>query len=288
MKIVQILGGLGNQMFQYALAVVLKQRFGDEVYFDTTTFKTYSLHNGFELDNVFNLSLKAATPKQVAKLYRRFTSYYNLVRLYRHILPKKKNEYREIEAQPFNPAIFCDNGNNYYSGYWQDYRYFADYSDAIKAEFVYKNSLTGKNKDYFDLFNCGNFVSVHIRRGDYLSAKGFGGVCNTEYYKNAISYVKEKKGEVRFVFFSNDFEYVNHEIAPLCGSDYIIVDWNRGNDSYNDVRLMSACSSNILANSSFSWWAAFLNIHANPLVIAPKVWNPYQECRRQMPEWVLI
>lgn len=288
MKIVQILGGLGNQMFQYAFAVVLKQKFGGDVLIDTTTFKTYPLHNGFELDNVFNLSLKAADKKQVAKLYHWFTGNYNIVRIYRHLLPKKKNEFREIEAQPFNPDIFNNDGNNYYSGYWQDYRYYVDYKQQIKKELSFKQPPTGKNKDYYNLFSTDNYVSVHIRRGDYMSDKGFGGICNTEYYKNAIVYIKEKMGNVKFAFFSNDFEYVKQEIAPLCGTDSIFVDWNRGNDSYNDIRLMSACRTNILANSSFSWWSGFLNIHTNPIVVAPKKWHNYQECKRQMPEWILL
>lgn len=288
MKIVQILGGLGNQMFQYALALVLKQKFGDDVLIDTTTFKTYPHHNGFELNRVFNISLKEADKKQIISLYHRFTSCYNIVKFYKHIMPKKQNEYREIEAEPFNENIFVDNGNNYYTGYWQDYRYFIDYSSVIKKEYTYKNLPIGKNKECFDLFKNNNFVSVHIRRGDYLSTKGFGGICNTDYYQRAIEYVKGKMTDVKFAFFSNDIEYVNKEIVPLCKSNSIVVNWNRGNDSYNDIRLMSACKANILANSSFSWWSAFLNIHSSPLIVAPQQWHSYQECKRQLPDWVLL
>lgn len=290
MKIVQILGGLGNQMFQYALAVVLREKFKDEVFIDTTTFKTYPLHNGYELDKIFNITIQQAKKEQIATLYHHFTESYNMVRIYKHLFPKKKNEFREIEAQPFNPQIFIDNGNNYYSGYWQDYNYFIKHISAIRKEFEYKTDLYGKNQEYYEKFVSENYISVHIRKGDYATAKGFGEVCNSDYFKKSISYIKEKiSTEAKFAFFSNDFDWVKKEIVPIIGNNfYVFVDWNTGKDSYNDMRLMSACKTNILSNSSFSWWAAFLNTNKNPIVIAPQKWNIYQECRRQLPEWILI
>jgi hypothetical protein len=289
MKIVQILGGLGNQMFQYAFAIALKERFKDEVFIDTSTFETYPLHNGYELDKIFKISLKPASKQQISSLYHYFTNSYWMVRIYKHLFPKKQNEFRELEAKPFNSEVFERDGNNYYAGYWQDYRYCADYRSCIKKEFEYKELLDDRNNVFFEKLKTENYVSVHIRRGDYSKERGFGDVCTLQYYANAISYVKQQRSKMKFAFFSNDFRWVKNEIVPLVdGYEYVLCDWNQGKNSYIDMRLMSACETNILANSSFSWWAAFLNIHDTALVIAPEKWNIYQECKRQLPEWVLI
>lgn len=293
MKIVQILGGLGNQMFQYSLLVALRETFPDEeVTMDICAFDGYGLHNGFELDRIFNISARTARKTEIQKIYHRLLKGYMSYRIYKHLFPSNKNEFREKEASAFNPMIFEKAGNCYYDGYWQDYRYFEYYKEQIKTEFSYKLPLGKKNQKYAEKFSNQKTVSIHIRRGDYIGNKGFGGICNEQYYIRAIEYVKNHICDIKcFAIFSNDTIWCKERILPFIPSntDIVVVDWNNMSDSYVDMRLMSCCKINIIANSSFSWWGAYLNIHHDSVVIAPKKWtNSRQTAIRQLPSWVLL
>ncbi|MHC1689233.1 MAG: alpha-1,2-fucosyltransferase [Bacteroidales bacterium] len=290
MKIVQIVGGLGNQMFQYALAIVLKEKFQEEVLIDTCPFNGYPLFNGFEIDKVFEISPLIATKKEIKRVYYPFVNRWLYYRIYKHLMPKLRNEFKEIVAEQFDPDVLIRLGDCYYDGYWQDYRYFEGYEEIIRKAFTYKLSLSEISIQCAKLLEKDNFVSIHVRKGDYDTDKTFGGLCDLDYYEKAISEAKKRLGiEIKFAIFSNNIQWCKENLIPLIGEDNVLfVDWNRGADSYNDMRLMSLCKGNILANSSFSWWGAFLNVHNKPLVIAPKLWARGSACKRQMPEWILI
>jgi len=292
MKIVNISGGLGNQMFQYAFLLALRDATGDEVLMDTSKFATYNLHNGFELDKVFNISARSAT-KEELKRVTRYTENYKLSRILRKFLPNKKTEVVEpMPTCPYNSNIFEEaKGDKYYEGIWQNYKYFDQVRPLILKEFIFQQPLSEKNTAYSQKFSNNLTVSMHIRRGDYLLHKNYIGLCGVDYYELAIARVFYKYGlNVNFAIFSNDMEWCEQNIVPLLhDATYDLVDWNKGVESYNDMRLMSACRVNIIANSSFSWWAAYLNQTPNKEVIAPAKWsNMPVQFSRQMPEWTLL
>lgn len=290
MKIVQIIGGLGNQMFQYALAVVLKERFQDEVRLDLNAFNGYPIFNGFVIDKVFVVDPIIAFKHDIRRVYWPFIRNYKYYRFYKHLPITLKTEFKEKRAEAFNPEVYKRDGNYYYDGYWQDYRYFFDYQKIVKESFRYRAPLNEKNADYTKRLMNNNSVSIHVRRGDYNKNPYFGGLCELDYYKKAISIAQDRFGRTAtYAIFSNEIEWCKENIIPLLCYDKVeIIDWNKGAESFNDMRLMSCCRMNILANSSFSWWSAFLNNNDNPIVVAPKTWSRKRYCIRQLPEWILV
>jgi len=289
MKIVNILGGIGNQMFQYAFMVALREATKTEVLYDASVFKTYPLHNGFELDRRFNITAKQADPKEIKKLTYYTTSYF-WYRVFKRF-PKRKTMKFEHPNCIYTPELLEDKKDYYYYGIWQDYHYFDSYKDIIKKEFEWKEPLDEKNQKCNDDFAKGNTVSIHIRRGDYLKEWRYKNICELDYYQKAIAHVKKLFGNnMSYAIFSNDIDWCQENIVPLLdGSEYTMVNWNQGPDSYKDIRLMQACKVNIIAHSSFSWWGAYLNIHNDSLVISPDKWtNAEVSFERQLPEWIRI
>lgn len=289
MKIVNILGGIGNQMFQYAFLIALREATKTEVLYDASVFKTYPLHNGFELDRHFNITAKQANPKEIKKLTYYTTSYF-WYRVFKR-LPKRKTMQFEPKHCVFTPDLLKDKRDLYYYGIWQDHHYFDEYKDIINKEFEWKEPLDDKNQKCYDEFANGNTVSIHIRRGDYLKEWRYKNICELDYYQKAIAYVERYHSKkMNYAIFSNDMAWCQEHIVPLLNdSKYTMVDWNQGAESYKDMRLMQACKANIIANSSFSWWGAYLNIHDNPLVIAPQKWtNAEVLFNRQLDEWILL
>lgn len=291
MKIVNIIGGLGNQMFQYALARNLEKRFGEPVYVDTSLFDTYNVHNGLEIERVFGIRLNRATPHDIRKLTRH-THHYTLWRLYRKFLPDRGTVYREPANGAFNENIFTLDTNRYYDGYWQNHRYFDDCATEIRQIYRFALPLDEKNKQIAkEITTEENSVSIHIRRGDYLKHSIYAGICTIEYYQRAVEYIKQHiKGSLHFYIFSDDIAWCKVHIGTILGeSSHTYIDWNHGPDSYKDMQLMALCRHNIIANSSFSWWAAWLNEHHNNIVIAPSRWQQTDNVNQiQMPQWTLL
>lgn len=282
MKIVNIIGGLGNQMFQYAFAVALKVHNPDEEilidtsHFHTLFFKRYkgrNLHYGYEIEKILdNVIIPIATPRQVA-LLSRYMPNYLLSRFLRRYLPQRKTEYLEKEDFLFDPEALTKKESLYYEGYWQAAGYFNDIRDKIKDAFRFK-ALDLENLKLVSKLQHPSSVSIHVRRGDYVTNVGFGGICDLGYYSRAIDYVLEHVENPIFYIFSNDLKWCEENLVPLMkGNQYYLVSHNKGSDSYKDMELMSFCHTNIIANSSFSWWGAFLNHNEKPLVICPTKWN---------------
>lgn len=290
MKIVKILGGLGNQMFQYALFIALKEHFPNEkVLTDTSYFKTYHVHNGLELERVFGIILPQASFGELVRLTYP-VKWFKLSRAIRKFLPKRKTECIEAKDYTFNSEVFTTE-SRYYDGYWQNFEYFKQYIPIIREQFKFKLPLNLKTKFLLDrLSQNKNTVSLHVRRGDYLKAVNYAGLCGIDYYSKAIEYMKGRIESAVFYIFSDDIPWCMENISPLLAdSKYEFVDWNKGNDSPLDMLLMSNCHHNILANSSFSWWSACLNSHSDKIVCAPEKWtNTKVNCKFQMPDWILF
>lgn len=298
MKIVNIIGGLGNQLFQYAFAVALKiHNPNEDVLLDITHFNSFffrkykgrNLHNGFELDNILD---KVVIPKAKASQIILLSNYipnYLISRFVRKYLPKRKHEYLEKIDFKFDPDALSQKGNIYYEGYWQVANYFIEIEDQIKNAFKFQ-PLDNENLKWIEKLQNTKSVSIHVRRGDYVNNKGFGGICDLNYYSKALNYVLSNIEEPIFYVFSNDIEWCENNIRPLMnGAECIFINHNRGKNSYKDMQLMSFCRTNIIANSSFSWWGAFLNNNEEALVIAPAKWNNFSEnIDVYHPRWIKI
>lgn len=264
MKIVRILGGLGNQMFQYAFYKALEKRH-KKVLADLTLFKDYELHNGFELNDVFGIDLREA-PQFIINLYDTPNKKW-LFRKLRRIINLKNTYKEEIHEFLFDPSFLSDPKPRLYYGYWQNEQYFEDID--IRNDFKFKSPLSEKNQQILNRIENTQSVSIHIRRGDYVNHPLLGNICELPYYQAAISLMDSKLKNPSYFIFSNDITWCKTHLS-LEKATYI--DWNTAKDSYIDMQLMSACKHQIIANSSFSWWGAWLNQNPNKIVIAPDKW----------------
>lgn len=283
MIIVRVFGGLGNQIFQYAFYKCLECN-NDDVYLDISDYNIHHHHNGFELDKVFKIKFNKATNKEIKKIsFDKKSFLYRLIRKIFKIELVKTSEYTEMKD-------ICDVkiGNIeqevYFNGFWQDIKYVEFIENELRKELIFNEKLSGKNKDVIDKFIGRETVSIHIRRGDYLNNKSLGGICNNEYYLNAIEYINKVIDRPVFFIFSDDIEWVKNNFKLK--SECIYVDWNKEEESYKDMQLMSMCKHNIIANSTFSWWGAWLNMNRNKIVICPKKWFNNKNSNLQVNDWI--
>jgi hypothetical protein len=274
MIVSHILGGIGNQMFQYAAGRSLALHLNDRYALDLKDFDRYALHHGYELKRVFNVPVEPTTSDEL-KLVLGLRGLSLLKKILRRgqfsILRGKKF----IVEPHFNfwPEFFSLNSSAYLHGYWQSEKYFKSIEKVIRDDFSFKKPLAGKNLLIANEIQQTNAVCLHIRRGDYLSdAKTYRimSVCDISYYERAISYMAAKVSNPIFYVFSDDMYWVKQGISITYPTVY--VDHNRGEDSYVDMQLMSLCKHHIIANSSFSWWGAWLNPSAKKIVVAPRLW----------------
>jgi len=301
MKIVNIIGGLGNQMFQYAFAVALRKKHPDEaVYVDTQHYRNAFIkkyhgnnfyHNGYEIDKVFlGTGIQAAGAWDLMKV-----SYYIpnqvMARAVRRLLPKRKTEF-VADQQPyvFLPEALKVKGDCYYDGYWMSPKYFDGCRDAILGEFEFRPLDTEENMALQPLLLQGNSVAIHVRRGDYVGSKNLGGICTLGYYRNAIREARKAVGNPVFFIFSDDQGWCRENLKEELGNDKVIyVAHNRGTESWRDMQLMSMARCNILANSSFSWWGAYLNRREDHVTLCPDRWHntmAYED--HYVDEWIKI
>jgi len=268
------MGGLGNQMFQYALGkrIALLQNTNVKVDVSFLNDKSYThTLRKFELD-VFTSDIQIATDKELNKFKTIQNSKYKkaIQRLFPFVFP-----YQTIgePGKEYSTGILDSPKNSLLIGYWQTEKYFLPIQDIIRKDFEFKKPLVGLNKQIASDMASGNSVSMHIRRGDYVSnaeTSKFHGFCNQEYYAAALALMKEKVGNIHLYIFSDDLEWVKVNMEFDVPVTY--VDNNIGNHSYIDMQLMGLCNHNIIANSSFSWWGAWLNNNPGKFVVAPAKW----------------
>lgn len=299
MKIVNIIGGLGNQMFQYSFALSLKNRFPNEdVLIDTShfnhlcinKFRGANLHNGYEIDKVFpNANLQIAKPSQLMKVTWYMPNYL-LSRVLRRFLPARKTEViqKPIDYFAHREEYYAHLGDIYYEGIWESVKNYIPIRSTIQYVFAH-GTPNEVNASYIKDMEACNSVGIHIRRGDYLYVPEFVGISDIDYYERAIALILSD-GKVRtFYVFSNDMKWCQEHIVPLVnGNKVVMVRENTGNNSCWDMFLMTHCKDLIIANSSFSWWGAFLNNRGGKIV-APKKWvNRDAEFDIWLDEWVRI
>jgi hypothetical protein len=274
MIISNLLGGLGNQMFQYAAGRALSLERGQPLHLDISRFADYRLHQGFELQRVFYCPVDVANAAEV----RRILGWQGapLIRrvLARPALAAFRREGFVVEPHfHYWPGIRDVPQDCYLLGYWQSEKYFRNVTAEIRVDFTFNAELASRNAELAEQISQVNAVSLHVRRGDYAQdpkTNDTHGLCSLEYYRAAIQYVADRLEQPYFFIFSDDMAWVKTNLKIDFQRRYI--DHNRGAESYNDMRLMSLCQHHIIANSSFSWWAAWLNPCATKMVVAPKRW----------------
>lgn len=272
MKIVNILGGLGNQMFEYAMYLSLKDAHPQEdIKVCTRSFGGYGLHNGLEIQRIFGVKLPEASLWKLAKVAYPFFNY-NTWRVMRHWLPARKSMASGTTQIPFNFNEVTQEGSVYYDGYWQNEGNFKHIRNKILDTYKFPEFTDERNRQLAEQIKNTNSVSCHIRRGDYLKEPAMC-VCTPEYYARAITEMNERVKPELYVIFSDDMQWCKKNLCGLLGNrDVIFVDWNKGDQSFRDLQLMALCKHNIIANSSFSWWGAWLNQNEKKVVIAPEIW----------------
>jgi hypothetical protein len=275
MIIIKIFGGLGNQMFQYAFGKALSLKYNrklfiDKSYFDEENYP-YDLHSNhypYKLD-LYNIH-EDFIPSTISK-YQKIIS---LKRLYKLTNPLVNHFAKNLPVY-FNKRNFTFNNlkkTNYafLNGHWQNYDIIVDYKNEIRKIFELRD-ITEKAKQTLDDINLSNSISVHFRKGDYLSNPKFKAVyahCNADYYRNAMVKIRGKVDNPKYFIFSDNMDWVKNNIN-ISDNMYFVSD---AVSDYEQQYLMSQCKNNIIANSSFSWWGAWLNKYDNKIVIAPKKW----------------
>ena len=273
MRIVKVIGGLGNQMFQYALSVALKAHFPEErVLLDLRCFRGYPKHFGFELPAIFAIDYAEASWRDVARVAYPYPNFQTW-RFGSRLLPLRKSMLLEKKTFDMEPTALTRSGDTYYDGYWQHEEYFRDIRPQILDVFRFPDFTDEQNMQAATRIAQSNSVSIHVRRGDYLTDPLFRGTGTLDYYAAAIRRMKELTKPELFVVFSNDIAWTQQNLAPVIGDcDILYADWNTGRQSFRDIHLMPLCRHNIIANSSFSWWGAWLNTNQEKQVIAPAYW----------------
>ena len=276
MIIVKLQGGLGNQMFQYAIGRKLSLLNKTELKLDLSflldrtprpnfTYRDYNL-------NIFNLNIEFATQKEI-KLFVNYLDSRIKRKIYTYLFLGRNNKYIDEKQFTCDPDILKLTGNLYLDGYWQTEKYFSDIKDILCNDFTIKISQDKKNQEMIKTIKNTNSVSIHIRRGDYIENKqiyNVHGICDLDYYYNCINLFLKKLKNPHFFIFSDDHRWAKENLKLDCPLTF--VDHNDASKNYEDLRLMSQCRHNIIANSTFSWWGAWLNQNPDKIVYAPQKW----------------
>ena len=293
MVIIHVMGGLGNQLYQYALSEKLKT-LGKEVKLDVYAYKGAQGQERewrpLELEWLDGLQYEVCTEaERVAFLD---SSMKLTDRLRRKLTGRKDKTVRE--TSPYMPEIY-EMDNVYLYGFWACERYYTDILPLLQKKIIFPGggSHEERNRRTMEAMEQENAVSIHIRRKDYLTVadgKRYMGICTEAYYKSAVRYISERVENPVFYIFSDDTDYAReHYNAP----NMHVVDWNTGRDSMYDMELMSHCRHNICANSTFSIWGARLNRHSGKIMIRPLHHDNYEtsdaSCvHDNWPGWILI
>lgn len=269
MIIVQVAGGLGNQLQQYALYRKFV-RSGKEARLDISWFSKEKqgevlAERELELSYFDRLVYEVCTPDERAEL---IGSEGITGKIKRKFLPGSIKWFHE--SKMYHPELLSFE-NMYISGYFACEKYYSDILYDLREKIQFPVSSNPLNIEIAEEMRHSQSISVHVRRGDYLDAENaamFGNICTDLYYETAIRLMKERIPDAHFYLFSDDIPYVNSKFK---GTEYTVVDINHGKDSFYDMWLMSNCKHNICANSTFSFWGARLNGNEDKIMIRPTI-----------------
>ncbi|MBI2843638.1 MAG: alpha-1,2-fucosyltransferase [Armatimonadetes bacterium] len=279
MIISHLKGGLGNQMFQYALGRKLAITNGTRLSLDISSYQV-SAHR-YRLDH-YNIAadiVPISKPKKADQSVPKSFVGRALRRVERKIVSSLPNGKKVVTERHYNfdPEILCLRDGARLDGYWQSERYFADIADVIRKELTIKHSFDPANQKMAQAIRGCESVSLHIRRGDYVTDPNCNkhhGTCPISYYQAAAREIASVVDNPCFFVFSDDLEWARHNLELTFPTTYVGI--NGSDKDYEDMRLMSLCRHHVIANSTFSWWGAWLCDNTDKVVIAPKKWfnNP--------------
>ncbi len=263
-------GRMGNQMFQWALGRAYQKINGTMPIFDDSE-ETIKL-------GCFNLSKEIKTVKKPLwnKVLRKAIPIRNL----RVKLTKLNFNIPILQEQAyyqFDTRFLTAKNTRYFKGYFQCEQYFKDVKDKLIDDFTLIKELNKANKQILEQIKSTNSISLHFRRGDYLKSSRWGVLTKT-YYQKAIDLIVKETGITPTLFvFSDNLNWVKENVKFDYDTNYVGI--NSGKQGYFDLELMKNCKHNIIANSSFSWWAGYLNSNPNKIVIAPMPWRPFMKSK---------
>lgn len=267
------MGGLGNQMFQYAAGRAVALRHDVPLKLDITSVSGIT-ERKYELNN-FNINADCATTQEIKRMrwkkqpiWKHFTR--KLLGLPQYIVDSESFHEEELSYH-YDSQIFDIGPDVYLQGYWQSVKYFVEIFDVIRKELLLHVDVSNGVLRLATEISSTNAVSVHFRRGDYANnpiVSKEREPCSLDYYRMAIDVILAKAGKVHYYLFSDEPEWVEKNFQADIEMTVIPI----GNSSYEDMWLMSLCKHNITANSSFSWWGAWLNSNNSKIVICPKKW----------------
>lgn len=273
--VIKLMGGLGNQMFQYATGRALADHYYVPLKLDITGYENNPFRK-YELP-LMNIRAEIATPKELMAIGAHSAKKLLWEPFIKKIFPKKnpnnKSFYLQEKSFMFDPEIRNFEPPIYLEGYWQSERYFSEIYSALQSDFSLKISLDKLNQLILNKIISSNAVSLHVRRGDYVSnptTAQYHGVCPMDYYREAIDYMVKNTVNPHFFVFSDDMLWVADNLR--IDHPRTLVQVNGEDRGAFDMALMKSCRHHIIANSSFSWWGAWLNPNKEKIVVAPKRW----------------
>lgn len=271
MIIVKLQGGLGNQMFQYAVGRHLSYlNNDDELKLDITNYETDSLRR-YNLHHL-NIRESFATKEEIAWFGKFKQRSGRLWYPYNHLIANE-NIYVKQRHYHFDPRILALKSPLYLEGDWVTEKYFIGIADIVKNEFSVKEKMGAEDNNVLRRISATNSVAVSVRRGDYVTdtrTLEYHGVCDMEYYKKATEVMASKVKDPHLFVFSDDHEWTKKNMKFNLPTAY--VDHNPVDKHYADLRLLSLCKHQIIANSTFSWWGAWLNANKGKVIVAPQKW----------------
>jgi Glycosyl transferase family 11 len=289
--IARLNGGLGNQMFQFAAARAMALRTGATLKLDVSAFARDRLRR-YDL-GVYALAdhVPMASDDDLAKCEQKTPRGLALIGKALGFGAAAIPAIREAQFH-YDPALATATPPAYLVGYWQSERYFADHAGQIRQDFMPRQPLEPDNVTIADLIQRSAAVSLHVRRGDYVSdakVRSVHGVCDLDYYARAMAAIEARVAAPSYFVFSDDPDWTRANLISAHPMTFITA--NPGARAYRDMRLMSLCQHHIIANSSFSWWGAWLNPQAAKIVVAPSQWfaGGHNDARDLLPaSWLRV
>ncbi len=286
MIIVKLQGGLGNQMFQYAAGLALANRNKCKLKLDCSWFNLS--HKVTCLNPINNRIQKVdqlITPREfqldIFELHNNFSKTEDIFfsenkgikfsTIFKKFISQKKFRHYSESKFSFDQNFFKLKSPLTIEGYWQSEKYFFEIKNIILSAFKFRGEFSKENNIIFNKINSLNSISIHFRRGDYVYNSNVNkthGICSMSYYNSAIKYVCDRVNSPYFFIFSDDIEWVKENIK-IENATYVS---NPNLSECEELMFMSYCKHNIIANSTFSWWGAWLNKNENKIVIAPQKW----------------
>lgn len=271
--IANLIGGLGNQMFQYATGRAVAHRHGAPLLLDSSGFVHYDLRR-YELGKL-SIQARLATEDELTHAGVRAKAPTLLSRVSKALglchpanLLKEASFTYDTRIEQATPPVYLD-------GCWQSERYFSTIRAQLLQELTLKNNWVPSNEDMFGQIRAAGAgaVSLHVRRGDYVTnahTASFHGVCSLDYYRAAVAYIAKRLGAPHFFIFSDDLDWVRQNLQIGFPTTFVAI--NSADNGIYDLMLMRSCRHHIIANSSFSWWGAWLNPHDDKIVVCPQRW----------------